>query len=156
MSFLYLQIDEEGMEFFFWFFVDQTWIASSNGYHIQLKSPMKKQELEDRLVNFSIATARSVEKLPKTFTNMHLGKQIIRSTASAALNYGEAQGAESRADFIHKMQIALKELKESFVCSKIIIGLLASDTAPFSQLKEENNELIAIFTVSIKTAKSNR
>ncbi|MFK7969107.1 MAG: four helix bundle protein [Bacteroidia bacterium] len=117
---------------------------------------MKKQELENRLVDFAISTAKSIDELPKTFINTHLGKQLIRSTTSAALNYGEAQGAESRADFIHKMQVALKELKESFVCSKIILGLLDSGQEVFNQLKEENNELIAIFIASIKTAKNNR
>ena len=72
------------------------------------------------------------------------------------MDYGEAQGAESRKDFIHKMKIVLKELRESFVCIKIIqLSKLYRSENKLLKMKNENNELIAIFVKSIETAKKN-
>lgn len=71
---------------------------------------MKPLELEERLISFSVLILKLSDNLPSTFAATHLGKQLIRSATSSALNYGEAQAAESRADFIHKMKIVLKEL----------------------------------------------
>jgi four helix bundle protein len=86
----------------------------------------------------------------------HLSGQLVRSGTSVSLNYGEAQSAESRKDFIHKMKIILKELRETFVCLKLIdeckLFKLEKDIIA---AKKENNELIAIFVKSIETAKKN-
>lgn len=79
----------------------------------------KKFDLEDRLVDFAVMILDLSEKLPKTYAANHLSKQIIRSGTSPALLYGEAQSAESQADFIHKMKIGLKELRETFICLKL-------------------------------------
>ncbi len=79
-------------------------------------------------------------------------KQLIRSVTSSALNYGEAQGAESKKDFIHKMSICLKELRESQVNMQILErSNLVEDKRVFQPIIKENNELVAIFTASIKT-----
>ena len=88
----------------------------------------------------------------------HLSGQIIRSGTSVALNYGEAQSGESKKDFIHKMKIVVKELRETFVCLKIIQkAKLAKLNDKLNQALQENNELISIFVSSIKTAeKSNK
>ncbi|WP_326935010.1 four helix bundle protein [Flavobacterium sp. PL11] len=81
---------------------------------------------------------------------------MIRSGTSPALNYGEAQSAESTKDFIHKMGICLKELRETFVRLKIIEkSNLISDMSNLLIAKAEANELISIFVSSIKTAKTN-
>lgn len=82
--------------------------------------------------------------------------KIIRSGTSPALNYGEAQGAENSKDFIHKMGICLKELRETLVCLKIIEkAKLITDAKILSVAKVEANELISIFVSSIKTSKNN-
>ncbi len=81
---------------------------------------MNKQELDDRLIDFAASIIIVVSKFEKNYAGNHLSGQNIRSGTSPALNYGEAQSAESPRDFIHKMGICLKELRESFVCLKII------------------------------------
>ncbi len=81
---------------------------------------MDKFELENRLVDFSVLTIDIINELPDTKAGNHLAGQLIRCGTSPALNYGEAQSGESRKDFIHKIKIALKELRETFICLKII------------------------------------
>ena len=78
----------------------------------------KKFDLEDRLVEFAVLVIKLTEKLPGNYAAIHLSKQISRSGTAPALLYGEAQAAESRGDFMHKMKVALKELRETFVCLK--------------------------------------
>jgi len=77
-------------------------------------------ELEDRLIRFAVSVIKVGESLPGTKTGNHIASQLIRSGTSPAPNYGEAQGAESIADFIHKMKISLKELRETHVWLRII------------------------------------
>lgn len=72
----------------------------------------RKYDLEDRLVEFAGKVIDVVNKLPKELAAKHLGGQLVRSGTAPALNYAEAVGAESKADFIHKMGIVLKELRE--------------------------------------------
>ena len=72
-------------------------------------------DLEDRLIEFAVRIIALIESLPKTKVGKHVGGQLLRSGTSPAPNYGEAQGAESRSDFIHKMKICLKELRETRV-----------------------------------------
>jgi four helix bundle protein len=115
----------------------------------------KKYDLEERLIKFSIMIINFVDKLPNTKGGNTLGNQIVRSGTSPALNYGEAQGSESRKDFIHKFKIILKELRETNVCLKIIHGSIINiDEQAISMLMTECNELISIFVKSIETAKS--
>lgn len=116
----------------------------------------KRYDLEDRLIEFAVLIVKISEKIGNTVAGKHLGGNLIRSGTSPALNYGEAQGAESRRDFVHKMKICLKELRETKVGLKIISKL------PFNQVRSlldeaipENEELISIFVKSIETAKSN-
>ena len=113
---------------------------------------MTPQEMEERLIEFSSRVIALVEALPKSLTAKHLGGQLIRSGTAPALNYGEAQAAESREDFIHKMKICLKELRETLVCQKIIARQAWFAENKLAPLLAENNELISIFVVSIKTA----
>ncbi|MCF7833320.1 MAG: four helix bundle protein [Candidatus Marinimicrobia bacterium] len=92
----------------------------------------------------------------KTYTGNHLSTQLIRSGSSVSLNYGEAHDAESRKDFIHKMKVILKELRETIINLKLIskTGLI-SDIDSCDQVINENNELISIFVKSIQTARKN-
>jgi len=80
----------------------------------------RKYDLEERLIDFASDIIDVGEALPKTFAGNHLGGQLIRSGTSPALHYGEAQGAESRNDFIHKMKVCLKGLRETLNCLRLI------------------------------------
>lgn len=117
---------------------------------------MSRNDLEDRLIAFAIRAVRLAEQLPKTQIGNRLSDQLTRASTSAPLNYGEAQSAESRKDFIHKSGVVLKELRESNVAFKMIDGLkLAKDPIELSALLKEANELIAIFVASVATAQRN-
>jgi len=117
---------------------------------------MKKFDLEDRLVDFSVLIISIVGAMPNSKAANHLSGQIVRSGTSVALNYGEAQSGESRKDFIHKMKIVLKELRETYVCLKIIHKSKQFKVEePIIKAKEEANELISIFVKSVETAQRN-
>jgi four helix bundle protein len=114
-----------------------------------------KFDLEDRLISFSIKIIKLTDNLPLTKAGNALGNQIIRSGTSRALNYGEAQSAESRKDFIHKFKIILKELRETYVCLKIINRAgINTDKVLITSIMNECNELISIFVKSVETAKN--
>jgi four helix bundle protein len=117
---------------------------------------MKKQELEDRLVAFSVNIARLTERMPQTPTALYLAKQIVRSASAPALLYGEACAAESAKDFIHKMAIGLKELRETGMNLRMILKNGFASGPFVDSLVDENDQLIAIFWKSIDTAKRNR
>lgn len=117
---------------------------------------MNKFDLEDRLIWFSVRIIELSESMQTSFAGSHLSKQIVRSATSSALNYGEAQSAESPRDFIHKMGVCLKELLETFINIKIIkYGNLSNNQKLLGTCFIENNELISIFVKSIETAKKN-
>ena len=116
----------------------------------------KKYDLEDRLIDFAIQCSDIVEELPQTKLGNHIGGQLIRSSSSGALNYGEAQSAESSNDFVHKLKVVLKELRESRVCLKIILRKPLLPSERVQPTLDECNELIAIFLKSIETANRNK
>jgi four helix bundle protein len=116
-----------------------------------------KYDLEERLVDFAVRIIRITESLPKTTIGKHIAGQLIRSGTSPAPNYGEAQSAESRADFIHKIKIALKELRETRVWLLIIVRAdLINPASKLDSVLDENNQLISIFVTSIGTARQNK
>jgi four helix bundle protein len=111
-------------------------------------------DLEDRLINFSVRIVRLVEFLPESKTGNHIRGQLLRCGTAASPNYAEARDAESRADFIHKLKIVLKELRETKVW--LILILRAEIVLPNNRLDpliQECDELISIFVKSVKTAK---
>jgi four helix bundle protein len=116
----------------------------------------RKFDLENRLIAYANAIIRLVEKFPKNYIGKYFGQQLLRSGSSPALNYGEAQAAESKKDFIHKMKICLKELRETSVALQIVSQNIIPDAPATQALKKETGELIAIFTASIKTVESGR
>ena len=116
----------------------------------------KPQDLEERLVQFAVRIIAVVEELPDSKVGKHIGGQLIRSGTSPAPNYGEAQAAESRKDFIHKMKICLKELRESLIWLKIIHRKPLCNPERLDPIIQETNELISIFVKSIQTAEDNR
>ena len=117
---------------------------------------MVNNNLEERLINFAVSVIAISEKMKKSFAANDLGAQLIRSSTSSAQNYGEAESAESRKDFIHKMKVVLKELRECHVSLKIAHrSKLHTDENVILSAITENNELISIFVTSIKTATKN-
>jgi four helix bundle protein len=111
-------------------------------------------DLEDRLIDFTIRIIRTAESSPKTKVGNHIAGQLIRCGTSPAPNYGEAQSAESRSDFIHKMKVCLKELRETRVWLLMIVrGNLIKQVSKLEPLIKENNELISIFVTSVETAR---
>ena len=114
----------------------------------------RKCDLEERLIEFGVLISDIADMLPTNRLWNYLAGQIIRSGISPSLNYGEAQSAESRLDFVHKIKIVLKELRETFISQKIIRRKsLIKDVAFLESALTENNELISIFVKSIETAK---
>lgn len=115
----------------------------------------RKFDLEDRLIDFAIRISGVVEALPSTKFGKHIGNQLIHCGSSPALNCGEAQSAESPQDFVHKLKVILKELRETRICLKIIQRKPLLKTERVESVIMENNELLAIFMKSIDTAKKN-
>ena len=119
---------------------------------------MEKQfDLEERLIEFAAQIIRFTESMISSKSGNHLANQLLRSGTSPALNYGEAQGGESRKDFIHKFKVILKELRETLIGIKIVErASLHQDHGFLNQVKDECNQLISIFVKSVLTAERNR
>jgi four helix bundle protein len=115
----------------------------------------RKFDLDERLINFAVAVINISATLPNSFAGNHIAGQLARSGTSPALNYGEAQSAESRNDFIHKMKISAKELRETYNCLRIIDKKKWYPEDKLLPVLDENNQLISIFVISIETAKKN-
>lgn len=116
---------------------------------------MNRYELEERLIDFAFSIRIKTTKFPLGNEWGYSKDQMIRSSSSAALNYGEAMSAESSKDFIHKNRLVLKELRETFINLKIIVKTLPYYRNINFSLEEElkeNNELISIFIKTIQTA----
>lgn len=118
---------------------------------------MKTNDLEERVIDFAVLIINLVAELKNDYSGNYYGNQLIRSSGSPALNYGEARSAESHNDFVHKMGISLKELRESYNCLRIIkkANLFNGNEENILKAIDENNQLISIFVASIKTSKSN-
>ncbi|HEX2628968.1 MAG TPA: four helix bundle protein [Chitinophagaceae bacterium] len=115
----------------------------------------RKYDLQERLSRFTGNCIDISELLPKTAAGRHMADQLVRSATSPTLNYGEAQAAESRTDFIHKMKVCLKELRETLNCLTLIRSKRWVDDEKMAIILKENNELISIFFSSIRTAQIN-
>ncbi|MFM7180229.1 MAG: four helix bundle protein [Verrucomicrobiales bacterium] len=117
----------------------------------------RKYDLEERLLDFAAAVVKLTEAMPNTRAANHVGGQLLRSGTSPLFNHGEAQAAESPNDFVHKMKICLKELRESQRALKLIKKIpLIEDPARLDSLFQETDELIRIFVASLRTAQSNK
>src|SRR5262245_17630464 len=104
----------------------------------------RADELERRLVQFAVDIVSLIGQFPQNFQSRHIATQLLRSGTAAAPNYGEARAAESRADFVHKLKIALKELNETAIWLRIVQGSIALDADLLSRLVAENRELCRI------------
>jgi len=117
----------------------------------------RRFDLQDRFIDYAVRIIRLSEAIPENKAGKHICSQVLRSGTSPAPNYGEAQSAESKADFIHKLKIALKELRETEIWLKIIIrsGLI-KPSEQLAPLLQETNELISILFKSVETAQNNQ
>ncbi len=121
------------------------------------KSENRKYDLEERLINFAVRIINVAEALPQTRAGNHISGQLLRCGTAGAPNYGEAQSAESRKDFVHKIKIVLKELRETKIWLKLIQRKrLAKNALEVEYLLKECDELISIFVTSVKTAEKNK
>ena len=115
-----------------------------------------RYDLEDRLLDYASRIIKLVERLPDTRVANHVGGQLLRSGTSPLSNHGEAEAAESPSDFIHKLKICLKELRESYRWLLLIQRVpIVQPADSLEALVKETDELIRIFTKSIQTAKRN-
>jgi four helix bundle protein len=114
-------------------------------------------DLEERLLAYAVAIIRLTERIPRTLAGTHAAGQLLRSGTSPLSNHGEAQAAESVDDFIHKLSICLKELKESRRWLRLIerVPLIKPESQAGPALVE-TEELIRIFARSIQTAKKRK
>ncbi|MDZ7742580.1 MAG: four helix bundle protein [Bacteroidota bacterium] len=116
-----------------------------------------RKEIENRIIDFSVEVINLSKSMGNEFVDKHMANQIIRSSTSAALNYGEVQGAESRNDFIHKTSVVLKELRETHINNTIISkSKLKADKELMAHLLDESNQLVAIFHKTVMSARKNR
>lgn len=120
-----------------------------------MKTRERNEALEDRLINFTSDVNELIENLPNTNLGINLKGQMSRSSLSPSLHYGEEQASESTKDFIHKMGVVLKELRETNAGLKIIKkgNLIPSKIEKTTYLLNEVNELISIFVASVRTSK---
>ena len=108
-------------------------------------------KLEERLIDFGVRIIRLSAALPDTPAGRHISGQILRSGTSPAPNYGEARGAESRADFVHKLRVVLKELNETRIWLRIIERSRLLPAEVLINIVKDNCELCKIFAASLKT-----
>ena len=112
----------------------------------------RAQELENRLIDFAVRVIAVVEAMPDSKAGRHIAGQLVRSGTAPAALYGEAQAAESRNDFVHKMKLCLKELRETGIWLKMIERKPLCPPDRMASITTECNELIAIFVSSVKKA----
>ena len=114
-----------------------------------------RQQIENRLIHLTVGINQLTKTLDNSLLSQNIAAQIIRSSSGAALNYGEAQGAESKKDFIHKSSIVLKELRETHISLKLIKeSKISLEELELTRLIDECNQLVAIFHKTVTTAKS--
>jgi len=112
-------------------------------------------DLEERLLDFSARIIRLVDALPNTRAANHIAGQLLRCGTSPYGNHGEVEAAESRRDFVHKLRICLKELKESRRWLRLLQKARLVPERKMAAILGETEELIKIFFVSVRTAEKN-
>jgi four helix bundle protein len=118
--------------------------------------PRKADEIHQRLINFGARTTRVAKMLPRTMEGRYISQQLLRCGLATASNYAEARAAESRADFVHKLRIVLKELNESRSWLEQIVANNLVSRDKMAGIIAESKELCWIMAASIKTARGPR
>lgn len=114
----------------------------------------KGADLEERLLDFAVRVGKAIDALPDTRLGRHIASQLVRSGTSPAPNYAEACAAESKKDFIHKLAIVLKELRESSIWIRLIVRSTLLPEQRLESLRDECDQLCKIIAKSLVTAKS--
>ena len=114
----------------------------------------KGADLEERLLDFAVRVGKAVDALPETRLGRHIASQLVRSGTSPAPNYAEACAAESKKDFIHKLAIVLKELRESSIWIRLIVRSTLLPEQRLELLRDECDQLCKIIAKSLVTAKA--
>jgi four helix bundle protein len=115
--------------------------------------PSRADQLEERLIDFAVRIVKLSANLPRTSAGRHIAGQILRSGTSPAPNYGEARGAESQADFVHKLRVVLKELNETSIWLRIIERSQLLRKELVRDIVQENTELCRIFAATLKSTR---
>jgi four helix bundle protein len=118
-------------------------------------SDLKRYDLEDRLLEYAVRVIRLVDALPATKAGRHVADQLLRCGTSPLANHGEVQGAESRKDFIHKLGLCSKEIREAQRWLRLIHRVPLIAAPKIEPLLTETEALIKIFRASIRTAEKN-
>jgi four helix bundle protein len=113
----------------------------------------QKYDLEERLLTFAANTARLADSLPNTKAGNHIASQLLRCSTSPLANHGEVEAAESRNDFLHKLRICLKELRETNRWLRLIDRLGLAESTALSLAIRKVDQLIRIFVTSIRTTR---
>jgi four helix bundle protein len=116
----------------------------------------EQRDLGERLLEYGARIIRLVEALPKTVVGRRIGDQLLRSGMAVGANYEEARAAESTDDFIHKLQLALKELRESYYWLRLLARAKVVPPERLHDLSDESGQLIAVLSKAVATAKSKR
>ena len=119
-------------------------------------SPSFADELEERLIDFAVRVVKLSTRLPRTAAGKHIAAQILRSGTSPAANYGEARGAESRADFAHKVGIVLKELNETSIWLRILERTGIVNPELLTDIIQETKHLCRIFSATLKSTRTKK
>jgi four helix bundle protein len=119
-------------------------------------SDERRFDLEERLLEYAVRIIRLVDALPATRAGRHVADQLLRCGTSPLANHGELQGAESRKDFIHKLGICLKEIREARRWLRLVHRVPLLTPAKVDPLITETEALIKIFVASIRTAERNK
>jgi len=114
---------------------------------------METREMSERLLDFGLRAIRVVESLPRNLVGRRIGDQLLRLSISVGANYEEAQGAESREDFVHKLQIALKEARESNYWLRLLAKAEIVPSSRLSAILDESNQLRAMLSKAVATTK---
>jgi four helix bundle protein len=112
-----------------------------------------QRELSERLLDFGVRVIKVVEAMPGTLVGRRIGDQLLRSGTSVGANYEEARAAESTADFVHKLQLSLKELRESYYWLVLLSKAKTLPQNKLEQLINESHQLRAILSKAVATAK---
>ncbi|MBI1371618.1 MAG: four helix bundle protein [Phycisphaera sp.] len=121
-----------------------------------MENQQQADELQNRLEEFAARIIKLADHLPDSNAGRHIASQILRSGTSPAPNYGEARGAESRADFKHKLGIVQKELNETVIWMRVISRTNLVKASKLDDLLDEATQLARIITASVKTVRTNR
>jgi four helix bundle protein len=131
-------------------------IGDEEGQDDMVQNAEKPQDLSERLLQFAVRVGKVVNALPNTRLGRHIAAQLVRSGTSSAPNYEEGCAAESRDDFVHKLSICLKELRESRFWIRLIMESELLSKRKMLDLWDECSQLCRILAQSIVTAKKNR